>query len=116
MGEMVQTPATMLPQIFAALALLTCVALALHMALRPRQCLWLDTRLRRLASRARSGYQYLRTCRERRRLEKTALAEAAAAIERARAKADGSWEGNVYRPRQFEKKDDQRRDDKRNLH
>ena len=113
MGKMGQTVTTMLPQILAALALLSCVALAVHMALRPRQRLWLDARLRRLAWRLRDGYQFLRTWRERRRLEKAAIAETAAAIERARAKADGTWDGNVYRPRQFEPK---RRDDKRNLH
>ena len=98
--------------LFAALGLLSCVLFAVHMMLRPDQQRWLDARLRRLAWRLRDGWQHLRSWRQRRQRHQEALAEAAAAIERARAKADGSWDGNVYRPRQFE----QKKDDKRNLH
>jgi hypothetical protein len=101
--------------LFAALGLLTCLLIALHMLLRPNQQRWLNARLRRLAWRLRDGYEHLRTWRQRRRLQKDAVAEAAAAIERARAKADGTWDGNVYRPRQFEQKN-KNKDDKRNLH
>ena len=99
--------------LFAALGLLICALMAMHMLLRPNQQRWLDARLRRLAWRLRDGWQHLRTWRQRRQLHKEALSQAAAAIEPARAKADGSWDGNVYRPKQFEKK---RKDDKRNLH
>ena len=92
-----------IPTLFAALGLLTCVLIAVHMMLRPNQQRWLAARMRRLAWRLRDAWQYLRTWRQRRQLHKDALAEAAAAIERARAKADGSWDGNVYRPKKFEK-------------
>ena len=100
--------------VFAALGLITCLLIALHMLLRPNQQRWLNARLRRLAWRLRDGYEHLRTWRQRRQLQKDAVAEAAAAIERARAKADGTWDGNVYRPRQFEQKKNE--GDKRNLH
>ena len=102
-----------IPNFFAALGLLACVLIAVHMVLRPNQQRWLAARLRRGAWQLRDGWQHLRTWRQRRQLQKDAVAEAAAAIERARAKADGTWDGNVYRPRQFEPK---RKDDKRNLH
>ena len=101
--------------VFAALGLLTCLLIALHMLLRPNQQHWLNARLRRLAWQLRDGYEHLRTWRQRRQLQKDAVAEAAAAIERARAKADGTWDGNVYRPRQFGSKKNNK-DDKRNLH
>ena len=114
MGRIGETqPAMSITILFAALGLLACVLIAVHMVLRPNQQRWLNARLRRLAWRLRDAWQHLRTWRQRRQLQKNAVAEAAAAIERARAKADGTWDGNVYRPKQFEKK---RRDDKRNLH
>ena len=93
----------MFAKIIAALGLLICVLIALHMLLKPNQQRWLTARLRRLAWRLRDAWQHLRTGRQRRQLQKDAAAEAAAAIERARAKADGSWDGNVYRPKRFEK-------------
>lgn len=102
--------------LFAALGLLICVLIAVHMMLRPNQQRWLTARLRRSAWQLRDGYEHLRTWRQRRRLQKDAIAEAAAAIERARAKADGTWDGNVYRPRQFEQKNKDKNGDKRNLH
>lgn len=93
----------MLSNIFATLGLLLCLALALHMVLRPRQQLWVNARLRRAMWRLQHGWQHLRGWRRRSDLKDSAAAEAAAAIERARAKADGEWDGNVYRPKQFEK-------------
>jgi len=99
----------------AATGLLICVLIAVHMILRPNQQRWLNARLRRLAWRLRDAWQHLRTWRQRHQIQKDAVAEAAAAIERARAKADGTWDGNVYRPRQFDQKT-KNKDDKRNLH
>lgn len=97
----------MISNVFAALGLLLCLALAVHMMLRPHQKLWVDARLRRAMWRLRDGWQHLMGWRHRSDLKKAAAAEAEAAIERARAKADGKWDGerdgNVYRPKQFEK-------------
>jgi len=90
-------------KVLAALGLLTCIALAVHMALRPNQRRWLDARLRRAAWRLSDAWQALRGWRRRGRIKKAAAAEAEAAITRARAKAEGEWEGNVYRPKQFDK-------------
>jgi len=96
----------MISNVFAALGLLLCLALAVHMLLRPRQQLWVDARLRRAMWRLRDGWQHLIGWRRRSNLNKSAAAEAEAAIERARKKAEGregDWDGNVYRPKQFEK-------------
>lgn len=96
-----------LTQIIAALGLLACVALALRMAL--------PARLRqRLDSQARRAWYTATAWRRQQVIRKTAAAQAEAAIQRARASAskpEGEWDGNVYRPKRFDK-----RKDKRNLH
>lgn len=96
--------------ILAGLGLLICIALAVHMALRPKQRHWLDARLRRAAWRLREAWLALRGWRRHGQIKKAAAAEAEAAIRRARSKAEGEWDGNVYRPRQFGKKSRDPRD------
>lgn len=102
----------MFEKILAVLGLLSCLALALRMALPAARRQWLDARLRRLAWRAREAWAALRGWRRRGQVKKAAAAEAEQAIRRARTKAEGEWDGNVYRPRQFGSK----KPDKRNLH
>ena len=107
----------MFTQVLALLGLLACVALAVHMALRPNQRRWVDARLRRAAWQLQEAWQKLGAWRRRGRLHKAATVEAEAAIERARHKAqgrpEGEWDGNVYRPTRFGSGDKR---DRRKLH
>ena len=92
----------MLVKIFASLGLLICLALALHMCLGRRQQLRLEA--------AWTGAWSWLTTRGLRRFnarERRCAAHAAAldAIERAKGSGrahEGQWDGNVYRPKQFE--------------
>ena len=104
----------MLTQILAASGLLICIALAVRMALRPPLQRRVDQALlrayHRLAWRLREAWQTLTHWRRRSDLKKAAAAQAAAAaaaaIKRAKDKPAGEWDGNVYRPKSFEKKPD----------
>lgn len=91
----------LLHKILASLGLLICLALALHMMLGPAQ----RQRLARLGDRLVQALQRPFDKRERRR---KAHREAQAAIERARrgSAREGEWDGNVYRPKQFDKRKD----------
>ena len=100
---MEETSGLMFAKIIASLGLLICIALAVQMMLRPNQQRWVDARLRRAAWRLRDGWAALSGWRRRSELKKQAAAEAEAAIERARSKTEGEWDGNVYRPKQFDK-------------
>lgn len=106
-----ETSGLMLAKIFAATVLLICIGMAVHMALPLRGQLWLNARLRRAQWQARDAWQWLSGWRHRRGAKKTAEA----AIKRARAGSkivDGEWDGNVYRPKNF----DPKQRDKRDLH
>lgn len=98
----------MLAKLFASLGLLICLVLALHMCVgRPAQ-LRMEAWWNALLARLGGGISRRVDGRERRR---AAHEEAMAAISRAQrasqlepAPLDGSWEGNIYRPKRFEQK------------
>ena len=93
----------MFNKILAASGLFICIALAVHMALRPALQRRVEASLRRMFWRFRDGWQSLRGWRRRDRMKKTAAIEAALAIEQARARSEGEWDGNVFRPKRFDK-------------
>jgi hypothetical protein len=98
----------MLTKVFASLGLLICVALALHMCLGRRQQLWLERRWESIKHHLdlRLGWRF--DGRERRRVAHQATMDAIARAKRRSAHdpapVDGSWEGNIYRPKAFEGK------------
>ncbi len=104
----------MFTQILAALGLLICIALAVRMTLRPPLQRRVDQVVQqtyhRLAWQLRELWQTVTHWRRRSALKKAATAKAtaaaAAAIQRAKDKPAGEWDGNVYRPKSFEKKRD----------
>lgn len=91
----------LLHKILACLGLLSCLALAVHMVLKPAQRQRLARRWERLLQAVHERF----SARDRRR---AAHAAAQDAIERARRASanEGHWEGNIYRPKQFEKRKD----------
>jgi len=103
----------MFAKFLAATVLLVCIAMAVRMALPLAQQRWVDARLRRAQWLLMDRWQAVTGWRRRRAVNKTAEAEAEAAIKKARAGSkmvDGEWDGNVYRPERFKPKD------KRDLH
>ncbi|WIV97107.1 hypothetical protein [Kinneretia aquatilis] len=94
----------MIANVFAALGLLTCLLLALRMALPAARQRQVDAALRRSWLRLRELASQLRHWRSHRQLRKQAAAEAAELIRRAKAREDVDREGNVYRPKQFDPK------------
>ncbi|QPF75532.1 hypothetical protein G8A07_23170 [Roseateles sp. DAIF2] len=96
----------MLVKVFASFGLLICLALAVHMCLGRHQRLWLETRLTRAWQGLRQRLERRFSARERRRAAHEAALEA---IERAKrgsgggGNVEGQWDGNVYRPKRFEK-------------
>jgi type II secretory pathway component PulM len=91
----------LLHKILASLGLLSCLVLAVQMLLKPAQRQRLARRWERLLQAVFERFN----ARDRRR---AAHAAAQDAIERARRASanEGHWEGNVYRPKQFEKRKD----------
>lgn len=104
--------------VLAALTLLICLGLALHMLLSPAKQRRVNEALRRLLQRLRHGTQNARQWRRRKQVEKSAAEEAAAAIRRAKNKPEGTWDGNVYRPKNFQQQQQQPdgKKDKGHLH
>lgn len=107
-------------QVFAALGFLVCLGLGVHMLLPARQQARVTQWMQRSWRRLTTAWADTRVSQRRKRLERTAEAEAEAAIRRAKAqsrevvrKPDGVWEGNVFRPENFKHESD---DDRRNLH
>jgi len=89
----------------AGLVLLVCLALAVHMMLSHQRQQRVNQGLRRLAWRSQDLVQRLRQWRRSKAVEKSAAAQAAQAIARAKSKKlDGTWDGNVYRPKEFDRK------------
>ena len=98
----------MLTKVFASLGLLICIALALHMCLGRRQQLWLERRWDAIRRHLGATLGWRFDGRERRRVAHQATLDA---IDRAKRRSarepaplDGSWEGNIYRPKAFEGK------------
>ncbi|MDM4767867.1 hypothetical protein [Pelomonas sp. SE-A7] len=98
----------MLPKPLAALGLIICLLIALHMMLGPAQRARVDDWLRGLRVRIHQLLDFSGRRRDARR----ARAETESLIRRVKASnplPEGEWEGNVYRPKSFEP-------DKRKLH
>lgn len=98
----------MLHTVLAALGLAVCLALAVHMALPYRFRARVDAAAARLAAWLRSRIDQAVGWRRRQRQTRAAAMEAERVIRRARESAqqgrvDGEWDGNVYRPKSFEK-------------
>jgi hypothetical protein len=92
----------------AAIVLLLCLVLLGRLLMKPQQRDLLDQRARRLGQdvlRKLRGLRGLGARRESRRQAAKAGQEARQAIERARSDTAGvDRQGNVYRPRSFERK------------
>jgi len=101
--------------VLAALTLAVCLGLALHMLLSPAKQRSVNKALRQLLQRLRHGAQDAQQWRRRKQVEKSAAEEAAAVIRRAKNKPEGSWDGNVYRPKNFQERPDNKKD-KGHLH
>lgn len=96
-------------QWLAAVGLVICLALAVHMLLPTRPRARVNAAVARLGERLTQALESVRNWRQRRLRERAATDEANELIRRA-SRRDGEWEGNVYRPKSFEDKD------KRKLH
>lgn len=101
----------MLHNLLAATGLGLCIALAIHMALPDRARARVDALLRRLGSWLQQQMNRLTGWRRRQRQTRAAALEAERVIRRARETAlrepgerpAGEWDGNVYRPKSFDK-------------
>ncbi|MFG6455250.1 hypothetical protein [Roseateles sp. BYS96W] len=98
----------MLNTVLAAAGLATCIALAVHMALPYRLRSRVDAVVARLGAWARTKIDSAVGWRRRQRQTRAAALEAERVIRRARDSAqqgrvEGEWDGNVYRPKSFEK-------------
>lgn len=87
-------------KVLAAIVVIGCVALLVRQFIGAPRRYRLDSAARRSARFVRAtGWAIYRWPAARR----AARLEAEAAIRRARGDDDGSWEGNVYRPKAFRK-------------
>jgi hypothetical protein len=102
----------MFQTLLAATGLAVCIALAVHMALPYRLQARVDAAAAAVVSWARLQMARLTGWRRRQRQTRAAALEAERVIRRAResalhdardGRADGEWDGNVYRPKSFEK-------------
>jgi hypothetical protein len=103
----------LLNDVLAATGLAICIALAIHMALPYRAQARVDAMGRRLVTALRRQFDRLTGWRRRQRQTRNAVLEAERVIRRAREaalhddrdrrRAEGEWDGNVYRPKNFEK-------------
>jgi len=102
----------MLQTLLAATGLAVCIALAVHMALPYRLQARVDAGMAALLSWLQLQIARLTGWRRRQRQTRAAALEAERVIRRARESAlhderdgrvDGEWDGNVYRPKSFEK-------------
>jgi hypothetical protein len=101
----------MLHDLLAAAGLGLCIALAIHMALPYRAQARVEALLRRLGGWLQLQMNRLTGWRRRQRQTRAAALEAERVIRRAREAAlreqgprpEGEWDGNVYRPKSFEK-------------
>ena len=98
----------MVHTLLAAAGLAICLALALHMALPYRARARIDAAVARLGAWLQAPVSRATRWRRRQRQTRAAALEAERVIRRARESAqqgrmDGEWDGNVYRPKSFEK-------------
>ncbi|HEY8878719.1 MAG TPA: hypothetical protein VIN03_14220 [Roseateles sp.] len=98
----------MLQTVLAATGLVVCIALGVHMALPYRARARVDAGVARLVGWMQLQMARATGWRRRQRQTRAAALEAERVIRRARESAlhdarDGSWDGNVYRPKSFEK-------------
>lgn len=98
----------MFSHVLAALGLALCIALAVHMALPYRLRARVDAALARLTGWMQGQFERALGWRRRQRQTRAAALEAERVIRRARESAqnsrpEGEWDGNVYRPKSFEK-------------
>jgi hypothetical protein len=100
----------MLQTVLAAVGLGICIALAVHMALPYRAQARVDAWVARLSAWFQAQMDRATGWRRRQRQTRAAALEAERVIRRARESAqqgenrvDGEWDGNVYRPKSFEK-------------
>lgn len=102
----------MFQTLLAATGLVVCVAMALHMALPERLKSRVDAGLYGALDWCRRQGARLTGWRRQQRQTRAAALEAERVIRRARESAlhdardsrvDGAWDGNVYRPKSFDK-------------
>jgi hypothetical protein len=99
----------MVHTLLAAAGLAICIALALHMALPYRARARVDAAVARLGAWLQAQMDRATGWRRRQRQTRAAALEAERVIRRARESAqqggrvDGEWDGNVYRPKSFDK-------------
>lgn len=100
----------MLHTLLAATGLAICMALALHMALPYRARARVDAAVARLSGWVREQFSRVTRWRRQQRQTRAAALEAERVIRRARESAQhskardgGEWDGNVYRPKSFDK-------------
>lgn len=101
----------MLHDLLAASGLALCIAMAIHMALPYRAQARVDQWLRRVGAWLQAQLDRLTGWRRRQRQTRAAALEAERVIRRARETAlreqgsrpEGEWDGNVYRPKSFDK-------------
>ncbi|MBI3347006.1 MAG: hypothetical protein HY020_07315 [Burkholderiales bacterium] len=98
----------MLHTLLAATGLAICIALALHMALPHRAQAVVNAGVARLGAWVQAQMDRATGWRRRQRQNRAAALEAERVIRRARESAqqggrEGEWDGNVYRPKSFEK-------------
>jgi len=96
--------------LLAATGLAVCIALALHMALPHRARARVDAGVARLGDWLHRQMDRVTGWRRRQRQTRAAALEAERVIRRAQESAqhsdgrlDGEWDGNVYRPKSFDK-------------
>lgn len=94
--------------VLAITGLVICVALAMHMALPYRWRARVDAALADLRGWLQGRIDQAMGWRRRQRQTRAAALEAERVIRRARESAqstrvEGEWDGNVYRPKSFEK-------------
>lgn len=98
----------MLHTVLAAFGLVICIALAIHMALPRRLRARVDAMLAGLQGWWLRQFDRAVGWRRHQRQQRAAALEAERIIRRARESAqntrvDGEWDGNVYRPKRFDK-------------
>lgn len=94
--------------VLAVIGLVVCIALAVHMALPYRLRARVDAAVTRLGGWLQAQLDRAVGWRRRQRQTRAAALEAERVIRRAQESAqtgrlDGEWDGNVYRPKSFEK-------------
>ncbi|RZL38609.1 MAG: hypothetical protein EOP35_05365 [Rubrivivax sp.] len=98
----------MLQTVLATIGLAICIAMALHMVMPRRAQARVDAMLDGIGTWMRAQIDRATGWRRRQRQTRAAALEAERAILRARQSSsrdrpEGEWDGNVYRPKSFDK-------------